>query len=169
MTAPLVSEVEVRILRACKTIRALPDREARFFRYGSMWPSVAHSTEEAYGYDEARLPRFKPSPADVSDCLTALEWARAVPRREFKLVWWRSLGWSYRHIAARLGRSHETARQRYRDVILNLWMAATHQNAGLANLTQDGRMAGKSDIGGLCARRGRPARAFHAMSQPVRF
>lgn len=119
-----VNDIERRILRACKTIRVLPDSEAKFFQYCSLWPIVAHSTEEAYGYDEARLPRFRPTPADVSDCLTALAWARGIPRRQWRLVWWRSLGWGFHHIAARIGRSDQEAKLRYQGVILNLWLTA---------------------------------------------
>lgn len=119
-----VRDVEERILRACKTIRALPDREKRFQCYSSLWPEVVQSAEDAYGYSEAIMPRFRPTPADVSDCLVALEWARPIEKRLFKLVWWRSFGISFRHIGIRLGRSDETARQRYRDVILNIWYEA---------------------------------------------
>ena len=124
MTQNTVTDIEKRILRACKTIRVLPDPEARFFQYSSPWPIAPQSTEEAYGYDEARLPRFRPTPADVSDCLTALAWARGLPRGMWKLVWWRSLGWGFHHIAARIGRSDHEAQLRYKGAILSLWMAA---------------------------------------------
>lgn len=127
--AMLVSDVEKRVLRACKTIRALPDNEKRFQILRNNWPAVIQATEDAYGYTETAFPRFRPSPADVSDCLTALAWMRAIPRREFKLVWWRSFGISFRHIGLRLGRSDETARQRYRDAILGIWYEANKQVA----------------------------------------
>jgi uncharacterized protein DUF6362 len=117
-----VTEFEKRLLRACMTIRALPDPEARFFSFRAIWPDAVNATEEAYGYDEARLPRFRPTPADVSDCLPSLALMRGLPRREWRLIWWRSLGWSFRGIAAKIGRSDETARQRYRDVVLKIWL-----------------------------------------------
>lgn len=120
----IVRDVEERILTACKTIRALPDREKRYQTVNSLWPEIRQDAADAYGYSEAIMPRFRPTPADVSDCLVALEWARPIERRQFKLVWWRSFGISFRHIGIRLGRSDETARQRYRDVILNIWYEA---------------------------------------------
>ena len=113
-TGLAVRDVEERILRACKTIRALPDRERRYQTVNSLWPEIRQAVEDAYGYSEAIMPRFRPTPADVSDCLIALEWARPIEKREWKLVWWRSFGISFRHIGIRLGRSDETARLRYR-------------------------------------------------------
>lgn len=116
-----IEEFSERVLCAFKTLRALPDPDARFFQYRSLWPDTTQSTEEAYGYDLARMPRFRPSPADVSDCLPILALMRGIPRREWRLIWWRSLGFSFRGIAMRIGRSDETARCRYWDVIRKVW------------------------------------------------
>ena len=124
MTSLLVADVENRMLRACKTIRAIPDPDRRYQSMHNCWPEVRRNAADAYGYDQATLPRFRPSPSDVSDCLTALAWARAIPKREFKLILWRSFGLSFRHIGIRLGRSDETARLRYRDAILRIWQEA---------------------------------------------
>lgn len=123
----IVADVENRILRACKTIRALPDKDRKFQVISSLWPETIQDTADAYGYTEAIIPRFRPTPADVSDCLTALNWARALEKREFKLIWWRSFGISFRHIGIRLGRSDEMARLRYRDAILKIWYEASKQ------------------------------------------
>lgn len=120
----LVTDVERRILRACKTLRALPDREARFQVVRSCWPEAVNSTEEAYGYDDIAMPKFRPKPQDVSDMLTALAWARGIERREWRLVWWRSFDIGFRHIGLRIGRSDETARRWYKDAILRLWWIA---------------------------------------------
>ena len=119
-----VVDAESRILRACKTIRALPDPGRRYQSMHNCWPEVVRSSADAYGYSDATQPRFRPSPSDVSDCLTALAWARAIPKRELKLILWRSFGLSFRHIGIRLGRSDETARLRYRDAILRIWHEA---------------------------------------------
>ena|SRR5258707_1290115 len=119
-----VLEVERRILRACRTIRALPDPDRRFFVLYNAWPAMRDDVEEAYGYTEATLPRFRPTPADVSDCLNALGWARGLERRMWKLIWWRSFGVSFRHIGIRLARSDETARRRYKEAIIALWNSA---------------------------------------------
>lgn len=117
----LVQEVEDRLLRACKTLRALPDRERGFQTVRGCWPEMLREVEEAYGYTEERMPRFRPSPSDVSDCLTALAWARVVTAKDFRFIWWRSFGASFRQIGMRIGKSDERARQLYRDVILRIW------------------------------------------------
>jgi len=119
-----ILEVERRFMRACKTIRALPDRERRFQRVESWWPEVVRSAEEAYGYEEALMPRFRPKPFDVSDVLTALSWARTLNKREFRLAWWRSFDLSFGQIGRRIGRSDETARRNYKDVMIKLWACA---------------------------------------------
>lgn len=119
-----VADVERRIIRACRTLRALPDHERKFQMMPNPWPDTVREVSEAYGYDEQGMPKFRPSPADVSDCLIALNWARALEKREFKLIWWRSFNISFRYMGLRLGRSDETARMRYRDALLRLWMEA---------------------------------------------
>jgi hypothetical protein len=125
----LITEVERRILRACKTLRAVPDHEAKFMKIYSPWPEIKRAVEDAYGYTEATMPKFRPSPADVSDMLTALSWARAIEKREFKLVWWRSFDISFKHIGLRIGRSDEMARLRYKDAILKIWCVANSANS----------------------------------------
>ena len=86
-----VADVERRILRACKTLRAIPDREARYQTFRSNgWPPIVRELADAYGYTEATMPRFQPTPHDVSDCLVALAWTRPLEKPEFKLIWWRS-------------------------------------------------------------------------------
>ena len=120
-----ILDVERRILRACRTIRALPDPERKFFALHNSWPEAVREVEEAYGYNEAILPRFRPTPQDVSDCLVALAWARGIPKRAWRLVWWRSFGVSFKQIGFRLGRSDETARRWYKDAILGLWAEAS--------------------------------------------
>lgn len=122
-------DVEKRFIRACKTCRALPDREHKFLHsVPCSWPEVVREEYEAYGYTEAELPRFRPTPFDVSDMLTALAWARGLEPKDFKIVWWRSFdNISFGMIARRIGRSDETARRRYKDVMLKLWH---HANLG---------------------------------------
>ncbi|MFD1330782.1 DUF6362 family protein [Methylopila musalis] len=120
--APL--DVERRLLRAMMTLRALPDREARFLRVGSGWPDYVREFMDAYGAVEAIVPRFRPSPADISDCLTALAWARHLQAHEWRVIWWRSFGLSFGVISERIGQSDETARRKYRNVLLDVWKAA---------------------------------------------
>lgn len=124
-----IREVERRIRRACKTLHALPDPDSKFRWIGSAWPEVVQSSADAYGYTEETMPRFRPTPADVSDYLVALSWARGIPWSEFRLVWWRSFDISFRHIGLRIHRSDETARNRYHDVIARIWYEADNQSA----------------------------------------
>lgn len=128
-----VADVEQRLLRACKTLRALPDPDFKFRVIHNAWPDVLQAVEDAYGYTEATMPRFRPKPCDVSDCLVALEWVRVLEKREFKLIWWRSFDISFRHIAIRLHRSDDTARLRYRDALLKAWHEANRQAATRAS------------------------------------
>lgn len=120
-----VREVETRVLRACKTLRALPDNEWRYLRNGA--PKSAHlpvvqDFMDAYDPDGEIKTRFRPTPFDVSDCLIALKWCNVLTRQDFKFIWWRSFDEvSYRMIGAYIGKSDETARARYRDAILRVW------------------------------------------------
>jgi hypothetical protein len=122
-TFQTVVDIERRLLRACQTLRALPDPDKKFQWVGSAWPEMVRSTEEAYGYAEAIMPRFRPTPVDVSDYLVALSWARMIPWDDFRLVWWRSFDLSFGQIAMRIHKTDETARRRYRDVLLRIWHA----------------------------------------------
>lgn len=123
-----VDEVARRLMLACKTIRALPDTDHRFLRGGdpvTSWLPVVRDFMDAYDAEEARIPKFRPSPRDVSDVLVALGWCRLLSKNEFRLIWWHSFdNVSFATIAARIGRSDETARTRYRDAILKAWSEA---------------------------------------------
>lgn len=119
-----VVDIERRLLRACRTLRALPDPDKKYQWVGSAWPEMVRSSEDAYGYSEAIMPRFRPTPVDVSDYLTALSWAREFEWEEFRFVWWRSYDLSFGQMAARIHRTDERARQIYRDVLLRIWAVA---------------------------------------------
>jgi hypothetical protein len=119
-------DVEKRILRACKTLRAVPDPDKRFQWVGAVWPDTVRSAEEAYGYEETLMPRFRPTPADISDYLTALSWARGMDWLDFRLIWWRSFDISFRHVAARIHRSDETARRWYLESLSKIWHVANN-------------------------------------------
>jgi hypothetical protein len=124
-----VREVETRVLRACKTIRSLPDNEWRFLRGGA--PKAAHlpvvqDFMDAYDPTGKVVVRFRPTPFDVSDCLVALKWCNVLTRQDFKFIWWRSFDEvSFRMIGAYIGKSDETARARYRDALLRVWNQAS--------------------------------------------
>lgn len=134
----LITEVERRILRACKTLRAIPDPEAKFQSVHNCWPDILQAVDDAYGYTEAIMPRFRPSPGDVSDMLIALDWAKSTSKRDFRLVWWRSFGISFKHIGFRIHRSDETARLWYKDTILGIWHEANSARKPVHSIGQFG-------------------------------
>lgn len=117
-------EVEERLLRAMMTLRAVPDRERRFFAVKSGHPPHVQEAMDAYASVEAVAPRFRPTPFDVSDYLTALSWARCLDRMQWRVVWLRSFGLSFGVIGHSIGQSDETARRRYREAITDAWISA---------------------------------------------
>lgn len=120
----LIDQVERRVMRAFKTLRVLPDPDRRFSAGRSAWPEILQLREEAYGYTEVSMPRFRPTHFDVGDMLTALDWVRVLTKSDRKLVWWRSFDVSFNQIGLRLGRSDETARRRYKDAMIQIWIEA---------------------------------------------
>lgn len=125
----LITDVERRIMRAFKTLRVQPHPTRT--GGGSAWPEVLQSREDAYGYTEVAMPRFRPTHFDVGDMLTALDWVRVLTKSDCKLLWWRSFDVSFKQIGLRLGRSDETARRRYKDVMIQIWIEA-NRLAGVA-------------------------------------
>jgi hypothetical protein len=73
-----------------RTLRAMPDRERRFFIVKSSSPDNVQESVTAYAAVEDIGPRFQPSPADISDCLTALAWVRHLDRAAWQILWRRS-------------------------------------------------------------------------------
>lgn len=118
------SEVERRLMTAMQTLRALPDRDRRFFIVKSSSPDYVHEYIDAYNSVEEMIPRFRPSPSDVSDCLHALSWVRHLDKSAWRILWWRSFELSYGVIGKYIGRSDETARKRFEEAITDAWAAA---------------------------------------------
>lgn len=119
-----IKEVETRVLRAMRTLRAVPDRERRFFIIKSGHPQHVQEQIDAYASVQAMAPRFAPTPFDVSDYLTALSWARHISKNDWRIIWWRSFDLSFGLIANYIGRSDETARRKYKEAIIDVWAAA---------------------------------------------
>ncbi|MCP5005526.1 MAG: hypothetical protein GY941_16545 [Planctomycetes bacterium] len=119
--------VQTRLMRALKTIRVLPDKESRFQSYRTAWPEFARQFMDAYGSEQS-MKRFRPTPFDVGDCLTALSWMNHIPQPDIKHIYWRSEGVSYRQVAEKIGRSHETARKRFEHVMVGVWQNANGRN-----------------------------------------
>jgi Domain of unknown function (DUF6362) len=117
--------VESRILRACKTIRAWPDKERRGVTGAGIWRQAVTDWSES-GFEDY-VPRFQPSGFDSGDCLDALEWLRGISPPSFRLIWWRSFDVSFVKIAGKIGRCERTARRRYEEAICGVWMTARAQ------------------------------------------
>jgi hypothetical protein len=125
--------VESRILRACKTIRAWPDKERRGCTGAGIWRQAVTDWTESGFADYA--PRFQPSAFDSGDCLDALEWLRGIAPPSFRLIWWRSFDASFVRIAGKIGRCDRTARRWYGEAILTVRLNAQAQSkARLASI-----------------------------------
>lgn len=118
------SNVQDRIMTAMQTLRALPDKERRFFIVKSNSPDYIHDYIDAYNSVEQVMPRFRPTPSDVSDCLFALSWVRHMRKDQWLMLWWRSFELSFGVIGKYIGRSDETARKRYEEAVTDAWCAA---------------------------------------------
>ena len=120
-----ILDVERRLLRAFKTLRAMPDPERRFFSQKSAWPEVLQNPEEAYGYSEVKMPRFRPTPFDCGDYLTALDWIRGLDASAVRLIVARSFDFSFHQIGRRIGKSADTAGRHYKEAVRCAWVEAT--------------------------------------------
>lgn len=118
------SDIHDRLMTAMKTLRALPDREKRFFVVKSTSPDYVHEYIDAYNSVEELMPKFRPTPSEVSDCLVALSWIRHMRKDQWQILWWRSFDLSFGLIAKYIGRSDETARKRFEEAITDAWAAA---------------------------------------------
>ena len=124
MPDPADDTIETRVLTALKTLRAVPDPDARFLNQFAgraiSWPETVKEFFEAYGYEGARVGQYRPTHRDVSRMLHDLSWMNGLGAPMFRLIWWRSLDLTFSNIAARIGRSDETARRRYREAIIEV-------------------------------------------------
>lgn len=134
-----VREIEHRLIRAFRTLRALPDPERRFFQQKSAWPEVLQSFEEAYGYTDARMPKFRPTPFDCGDYLTALDWVRGLDAPAVRLIVARSFDYSFHQMGRRIGKSADTAGRYYKDAIRYAWAMAN-------NLVQENKTGKSTDM-----------------------
>ena len=117
-----VAETAERIRRAILTLSVLPDRESRWLYVSdaSNWPETVRSIHEAYGFEAARPPKFRPTAADVDDCLVVLGWlaayerersARGIGPRDVRIIRARAFGYSWVNIATVMGCSERSAQR----------------------------------------------------------
>ena len=115
-----------RISRAILTLSVLPDKEAGFIYGGqkAAWPEIVQEVRDAYGYSEAKRPKFRPTPRDVDDMLVVFEWLTWLKRqpdgeREFRILWSRAFGVPWWKLAERYDRGERTI-QRWADGAISL-------------------------------------------------
>ena len=136
MPDPEDDSVESRVLTALKTLRAVPDPDAKILKQfdgrAVSWPEVIRQEEESYGYDVPRTKSFNPKPRDVSRMLGDLAWLNGLDKKQFRLIWWRSFDLPFSYIAARIGRSDETARRRYREALMEVRKASPESTCSIS-------------------------------------
>ena len=129
---PRESPFAKRVLTACKTIRALPDREARFLGtrplQNSIWREAVQDWWECYNDESEKdrleraaleLERFRPTRGQIDDCFLVLGWCAPLDKKSVGIIFLRSLGLSFTKIAGAMkiagsGKmSHDTAQRRY--------------------------------------------------------
>jgi hypothetical protein len=104
--------------RAIKTLRALPEPDRPRTLSGA-WPDIVRDAIDAYGYTQASMPRFRPSPHDVSVMLDVLNWITWLEqqnggKRDARIIVARAFGYPWWMIGARFGRDPRTI-QRWHD------------------------------------------------------
>lgn len=114
-------DYEARALRALHTHRWLPDPMKRFEAQlkggGSAWPQIVRDFH-AYGAENAKEPRPRLRPRDISDHDIVMPWFNGIEKRAFTLIWYRgALGWTFSRIGDAIYRSKEDARRRYREAM----------------------------------------------------
>lgn len=126
-----IAYVMHRVERAILTLNALPDREAGWlYNQGGAWPDVLQSVNEAYGYSEARPPKFRPRPKDIDEMQEALSWLCWLKRqndgqRDFKIVFARAFGAPWWKLAARYGKAERTVKRWHEGAFVKMWAKFT--------------------------------------------
>lgn len=107
------------IRQALRTLAAVPDPDNRFLGWRSGWVvPYRQAAEEAYGYHNARAPRFVPSPQDIMRMWVVLDWLAWVRQEEGEDSMRRIFAWGYGAPLWKIGQreergcSDETVRRR---------------------------------------------------------
>lgn len=117
------------LVRAIRTLHALPDRDYPH-AVKNAWPDVVRDIRDAYGYTEARRPRFKPTPRDVSNVLEVLGWITWLEhqndgKRDAQVIVSRAYGFPWWQIGARFGRDPSTVRRWHDGAVTRVYSAFT--------------------------------------------
>lgn len=108
-----VARCALLLRRAIRTHDALPDRYRQ-----RVWPDYLQSSADAYGYNDAKPPKFRPSPKDVSNLLPVMGWLVWIREqnngeRDFKIIMGRARNIAWWRLAQRYGRSERQVQRWY--------------------------------------------------------
>jgi len=122
-----VAYVVNRVKRAIKTLQALPDVDAKhLYSQGAAWPEFVRAVNEAYGYNEARPPRFKPTALDIDQMEEGMGWLVWLKKqddgeRDFKLIMARAYGVPWWRLSQKFGQSEKTMRRHVETAHIKIW------------------------------------------------
>lgn len=119
-----LAETAELLRRAVLTITHLPDREQTWLRQYTATADVVRELSEAYGYEEAKRPPFRPTARDVDRCLPVMGWLAALKnephgtgKRDYRIIWLRAFNCPWYKIAGRYGKADRTV-QRWHDAAI---------------------------------------------------
>ncbi len=115
-----VAAVERRVVEAVDTLKRVPVPDIQ--RNVTRWPGFIRDVREAYGYAQVRVRLAPAAPDAITRLDETLDWLRCLPPAAQRIAWSRASGFSWRRIAAFVGKSPNTCRAWYR--------AALHHLAG---------------------------------------
>jgi hypothetical protein len=105
------SLVEERLVEAADVLKRLP--EERVQGYFSVWPEVARSVYDAFGWHDPVLKRPWPSPASIDRMDETMTWLGWLEPDVAKIVWFRASGSRWKSICAKVGLQRTAVHQRY--------------------------------------------------------
>lgn len=81
------------IRRAILTFKALPDPDAKFLHQGRSW-DIVRNVNEAYGYAEASVKDFEPTPHEIDQAEIIIPWLAWLWEHEGDIAVKRTIGWA---------------------------------------------------------------------------
>lgn len=112
------TQIEKRLLRGIRTLRAVPDRERAWFRQRTAWP------EYVLDYPHEANTSFKPSRSDLADYLTACGWWAGLDSTDRTIVEMHARGDSLEFIAWQMRLTDDCCRNRYENAVSLCWRRA---------------------------------------------
>jgi hypothetical protein len=116
--------------RAIKTLHALPEPD-RMRSFKGAWPDVVRDWHD-YGRAPATMPRFRPTPRDVSNMLDVLGWITWLEqqndgRRDAQIIVARAFGVPWWLIGERFGRNQRTIQRWYDGAVACIYARFSQQ------------------------------------------